>query len=210
MTFCVAGTPCSQIQHAILTRCVSNCEDCSKDATNTVVADCVVSDGARAADLITTECDMGQPCSGIQTAIAARCFASCAACDLVATGTVVGACTEPGHGSAMSMIHETCTYLTGPDDFTPCSTVQTGLRDECISDCSSCDVETVLSNLRSCTLPDGSVARDGTCATTVPPPPPRGPVVCTSLQTQVIQQCSNDCSGCNTATVGSVVAGCTP
>ena len=111
-TFCVAGTPCSQLQHGVLGRCLSNCADCNVDATNTVLGDCVVENGARAVDVITSECDMGQPCSSSQTAIAARCFADCGSCDLLSTGAVLGSCIETGHGSVITELSQRCAGST--------------------------------------------------------------------------------------------------
>lgn len=72
----------------------------------------------------------GTACSVIQQSIIARCVSDCGACDRLATGTVVGACVEGGHGSAMAYIEKTCDLATG--QLHPmCSQLQLAVKDSC-------------------------------------------------------------------------------
>jgi hypothetical protein len=57
---------------------------------------------------VVTECATGMPCSPLQSAVLTHCVSDCDSCDRFHTGTVLGACTVEGQGSAVSMIHATC------------------------------------------------------------------------------------------------------
>ena len=136
ITFCAVGETCTELQHAVLARCIANCDTCDVEkraGTKTVLSDCTIAsvgsnEAIRAEQLISTECALGQSCSGLQQAVLARCLQNCEACDKISTGAVLGACTlgESYDGAAINMISQTCNNpqqpCVGCDDggiFTP-------------------------------------------------------------------------------------------
>ena len=191
VTFCVRGTPCSQLQHGVLARCLSNCANCQIDTTNVVLGDCVVDDGTRAVEVVTTTCSTGQACTDTQQAQLAQCVQSCDACDQVAIGASLGACTVDGHGAGVSMVQTGCSgdgqapcgSAGAPSCETSCSQVQAAVFFECSSSCGDCDLEAVRSTLRGCALNDGRRAADtlDEACTGTPPPPPGAPLHCSSM-----------------------------
>ena len=223
-TFCRHGGGCTELQHVLMGRCMSNCDDCNMEATSTVLGDCAVDTdtaqgGARANDILQAECATGDPCSGLQQATAARCMQNCDACDREATATVLGSCTEDGHGHANGMIEDTCAASEPPPPSPgaapppppppppQCSMLQLAVMNECRDDCGVCRVETVRTILGDCVLDTGSLARDNMCAHVAVVTHQAG--VCSGLQQAVLQSCSNDCSGCKQTDVATVLAGCT-
>ena len=221
-TFCIRGTPCDVEQHSALASCISNCDTCNHQDTSAVLGNCAadadrVFGGVRAVELITTECATGVGCSPIQQAIVARCVADCDACDRMATGTVVGSCTEEGHGTALSYIEDSCSapppsppagQPAGPPPPPACSELQQAVMDQCTTDCAECRVDTVQTVLGDCVLIGGALARDNMCAhIDVTPPTPQG--VCTPLQSAVITHCASSCDTCDPGSIETVLAGCT-
>eukprot|EP01043_Picozoa_sp_COSAG02_P060816 COSAG02_NODE_8030_length_2740_cov_2.164710_1_plen_869_part_01 len=226
-TFCIHGTPCNAQQHAALASCIANCDTCDHHSTSEVLGDCAadtdrVFGGVRAVELITTECATGVGCSPIQQAVVARCIADCENCDRMATGTVVGSCTEQGHGTALAYIEDSCStpppppspgggQVASPPPPPPppqCTALQHAVMDQCTSDCVECRVATVQTVLGDCVLAGGGLARDRLCAhVTVPPSHPEG--VCTPLQNAVITHCEENCDSCDADSVETVLAGCT-
>jgi len=225
--FCIKGSPCSTVQNSILVRCLSNCDQCNKDATDIVLGDCVsnhdvVFGGTRATELVVTECDTGAPCSPLQSAVLTHCVSNCVSCDTRRTGTVLGACTAEEHGSAVSLISETCSAFTSappppaPSATSPpptpvgplCSMLQTAVMSECHKDCTNCNVDSVRIIIGDCVLENGSQARDNMCIqVSLPPPAVQG--ACSELQKGLIDHCEDACENCDSTSVGIVLAGCT-
>jgi len=143
--------------------------------------------------------------------------ADCDACDRMATGTVVGSCTEEGHGTALSYIEDSCSapppsppagQPAGPPPPPACSELQQAVMDQCTTDCAECRVDTVQTVLGDCVLIGGALARDNMCAhIDVTPPTPQG--VCTPLQSAVITHCASSCDTCDPGSIETVLAGCT-
>ena len=224
-TFCIRGTPCNSQQHSALASCIANCDTCNHQSTSELLGDCAadtdrVFGGVRAVELITTECATGVGCSPIQQAIVARCIADCENCDRMATGTVVGSCTEQGHGTALAYIEDSCStpappptaaaggQIVAPSPPPRCTALQHAVMDQCTSDCVECRVDTVQTVLGECVLAGGGLARDSLCAhIAVPPSHPEG--VCTPLQSAVITHCEENCDSCDADSAETVLAGCT-
>jgi len=79
VSFCVRGSPCSALQHAVLVQCITQCTSCDVPATRTVLDTCMadmdrVLGGVRAVELIQVECATGTPCTTLQETVAARCI----------------------------------------------------------------------------------------------------------------------------------------
>eukprot|EP01052_Picozoa_sp_SAG31_P038872 SAG31_NODE_5276_length_2634_cov_49.581790_1_plen_563_part_00 len=220
--FCVPGEPCTELQHSVLARCISNCETCHPDATNVVLDDCmtdsgVVAGGIRGADVIAQTCATGVPCSPLQTAVLAQCASNCVACDRRRVGTVLGACTVEGHGSGVSMIAQTCIAAPPPPETPPapapdgvrpipppppvgpprCTMLQTAVMTECQQACGTCHMETVMIILADCQIQSVSASEELQRICSSPPPPETGPRACTTYQNLLITHCTDDCLSCS-------------
>merc|ERR1711871_1037080 len=92
-TECATGVPCSQIQQAIVARCVADCDACDRMATGTVVGSCTAEGHGTALSYIEDSCSAPPPadqtvpppppeCTYLQQAVMDQCTSDCAECQV--------------------------------------------------------------------------------------------------------------------------------
>ena len=223
-TFCIRGKPCTPTQHTALAKCISNCKRCNKDATLKILGDCAadtdkIFGGVRAQSLITTECALGVRCTKLQRMAASMCLRDCSKCKRDKTGTVLGSCTEEGHGMALSMIEDTCDKATSPppppgDGGPPppppppakCTKLELAVMDLCRDNCAKCDVKQSKNHIGDCVLSNGVKAADNLCSEIHVDKETQG--MCTPLQNHIIGLCTSNCAKCKMATINTILAKC--